>query len=194
MRQLICRLLLATTLGTASINVTAQEEAPAGLPELTPEELERYQFEIDETPATVTDLSLGQRYVLSTQRREIEDLIARRLGILELKAEASDLQVLQNLVDRNAIRDSDTREWQGLGIVFGDILVNEFGLNWVSYEDELGTSKALRWRNTDNFVFPVTLFSKRKQFNERIDVLAVYEKLAADIEQFKAYEAGKVRQ
>lgn len=187
MKQLI--VLLSFVLSLASAPVFAEE---SGLRELTPEELERYEFEIDETPATVTDLSLGQRYVLSTQRREIEDLVARRLGILKLKADKSDLKVLQDLVDRKAIRSSDVREWQGLGIVFGDILVSEFGLHWVSYEDDIGTSKALRWKETENYVFPVTLFSKRVGFNEKIDVVAVFDKLEADIARFKAFEEGRV--
>lgn len=189
----VIQLLVSAMLLLTSVDMFAAEDSPSGLPELTPEELERYEFDIEETPATVTDLSLGQRYVLSTQRREINDLIAQRLGILSLKGDTTDLEVLQDLVDRGAIRDNDVREWQGLGIVFGDILVNEFGLHWVSYEDDLGTSKALRWRDTENFVFPVTLFSKRRQFNEKVDVLAVYDKIAADIERFKAYEAGRAR-
>jgi len=182
------RLTLVFCLACLALQSVAEE---SGLRELTPEELERYEFEIEETPATVTDLSLGQRYVLSTQRREIEDLVARRLGVLKLKGDQSDLKVLQDLVDRKAIRSTDTREWQGLGIVFGDILVTEFGLHWVSYEDDIGTSKALRWKETENFVFPVTLFSKRVQFNQKIDVLSVYSKLEEDIERFKAYEENR---
>ncbi len=182
------RRTLMLCLACFSLQVIAEE---SGLRELTPEELERYEFEVEETPATVTDLSLGQRYVLSTQRREIEDLVARRLGILKLKGDKSDLKVLQDLVDRKAIRSTDTREWQGMGIVFGDILVNEFGLHWVSYEDDIGTSKALRWRETENYVFPVTLFSKRVGFNEKIDVLSVFAKLEEDIERFKAFEENR---
>ena len=165
----------------------------SGLEALTPEQLENYEFDIEETQATVTDLSLGQRYVLNTQRREINDLIARRLGVLALKGDRSDLGVLQKLVERKAIRSADVRALQGLGIVFGDILVTEFGLHWVSYEDDVGTSKALRWRDTENYVFPVTLFSKRAQFNEKIDVPAVFDKLASDIKGFKAYEEGRPR-
>lgn len=184
----IRRLTLFFSLACLALQSVAEE---SGLRELTPEELERYEFEIEETPATVSDLSLGQRYALSTQRREIEDLIARRLGVLKLKGDKSDLKVLQDLVDRKAIHSTDTREWQGMGIVFGDILVTEFGLDWVSYEDDIGTSKALRWRETQNFVFPVTLFSKRVQFNEKIDVLAVYSKLEEDIERFKAFEENR---
>ena len=54
--------------------------AAEGLPELTQEELENYEFEIEDSQVTVKDLTLGQRYVLSTQRRELGDLVARRLA------------------------------------------------------------------------------------------------------------------
>lgn len=173
--------------------VLAAEDNPSnGLRELTPAELEQYEFDIDETPAIVKDLSLGQRYVLSTQRREIEDLVARRLGILKLREDKTDLKSLQGLIDRKAVISTETRELQGMGIVFGDVLVKEFGLHWVSYEDDLGVSKALRWRKTDNYVFPVTFFSKRTQFGEKIDIAAVFEKISLDIERFKAYEDGKL--
>lgn len=172
-----------------AFDFAAAEES--GLRELTSEELQSYEFDTEEVPATVKELSLGQRYSLDTQRRETTDLIARRLGILKLKGDKSDLKVLQNLVDKKAIRGDDVRGLQGLGIVFGDILVNEFGLGWVSYEDDIGTSKALRWKKTENYVFPVTMFSKRVQFKEKIDMAGVFEDIGAEVEQFIAYEAAK---
>ena len=176
-----------------SVTTAAAEAAdePAGLRELTPEELERYEFDIDETPATIRDLSIGQRYVLSSQRREIADLAARRLGVTKLHGDKRDLRVLSDLVDKKVIGVSEVREWQGVGVVFGDILAREFGLHWVSYEDDLGISKVLRWRETENYVFPVTMFSKRNQFNEAIDVYALFDKIAADVERFKAYELNR---
>ena len=175
--------------GLLTFNFAAAEES--GLRELTPKELERYEFDVEEVPATVKELSLGQRYSLNTQRRELMDLIARRLGILNMKGDKSDLKVLQNLVDRKAISGDDVRGLQSLGVVFGDVLVNEFGLSWVSYEDEIGTSKALRWKKTENYVFPVTLFSKRVQFKEKIDMKSVFEEIGAEVERFIAYEAAK---
>ena len=162
-----------------------------GLRELTSEELGNYEFDVEEIPATVKELSLGQRYSLNTQRREIIDLIARQLGILNLKGDKSDLKVLQKLVDRKAIRRDDVRGLQGLGIVFGDLLVNEYGLGWVSYEDDIGISKALRWKKTENYVFPVTLFSKRVQFKEDINMTGVFEEIGVEVERFIAYEAAK---
>ena len=184
-RALPC--LLAATLWVPA----AAGEETGGLRTLTPEELERYEFEVEETQAIVRDLSLGQRYVLSAQRREIADLAARRLGVPKLRGDRRDLEILQGLVDRKAIRIGDVREWQGLGVVFGDILAHEFGLRWVSYEDDLGVSKALRWRDTENYVFPVTIFSKRVGFDEKIQVAAIFDKLVTDIKEFKAREARK---
>ena len=184
----ISKLLLILP-GLLTFSFAAAEES--GLRELTSEELERYEFDVEEVPATVKDLSLGQRYSLDTQRRETMDLIARRLGVLNLKGDKSDLKVLQNLVDRKAIGRDDVRGLQSLGIVFGDVLVNEYGLSWVSYEDDVGTSKALRWKKTENYVFPVTLFSKRAQFKENINMTGVFEEIGAEVERFIAYEAAR---
>lgn len=184
----ISKLLLILP-GLLTFDFAAAEES--GLRELTSEELERYEFDVEEVPATVKELSLGQRYSLDTQRRETMDLIARRLGILNLKGDKSDLKVLQNLVDRKAIGRDDVRGLQSLGIVFGDVLVNEYGLGWVSYEDDIGTSKALRWKKTENYVFPVTLFSKRVQFKENINMTGVFEEIGAEVERFIAYEAAR---
>jgi len=184
----ISKLLLILP-GLLTFDFAAAEES--GLRELTSEELERYEFDVEEVPATVKELSLGQRYSLDTQRRETMDLIARRLGILNLKGNKSDLKVLQNLVDRKAIGRDDVRGLQSLGIVFGDVLVNEYGLGWVSYTDDIGTSKALRWKKTENYVFPVTLFSKRVQFKENINMTAVFEEIGAEVERFIAYEAAR---
>ena len=162
-------------------------------PELTEEELEAYQFGTrqDEIPAVVTDLSVGQKFLLNRHRQEINNLVARHLGILKLRQDKSDLAFMQQLIDRKVIRSSEVRKWQELGVAFGDILVTELDLHWVSYEDDLGVSKALRWRETENYVFPVTLFSKRVQFNEKIDVISLYDQLEMDIERFKAYERGR---
>ncbi|MDE0990325.1 MAG: hypothetical protein OSA83_13970, partial [Pseudomonadales bacterium] len=91
----ISKLLLILP-GLLTFDFAAAEES--GLRELTSEELERYEFDVEEVPATVKELSLGQRYSLDTQRRETMDLIARRLGVLNLKGDKSDLKVLQNLV------------------------------------------------------------------------------------------------
>jgi len=153
--------------------------------ELTPEELAAYQFDQSETPFAVSALNLGQRAILERQRRQIKDLMQRYFGSDRLRGDDTDLVRFQQLVDQGRIRRDDVSTWQALGIAFGDLLIARYGLEWVIYEDEYGVSKALRWQKTDNFIFPVTLFSKRVQFNEAIDVAQIYTRLSNTITEFK---------
>ena len=162
---------------------------------LRSEDLDNYEFEAKESSSpvpTVGSLSIGQRYVLERRRGEISDLVARWLGIIRLQGDRRDLETLQHLVDRKLIKRDAVQVWQALGVVFGDMLVKEFDLHWVSYEDDLGISKALRFEDTENYVFPVTLFSKRVQFNEPIKLSTIFEELTVKIEKFKAYERNRV--
>lgn len=175
-------------------NITSSEaQDDSTIPTLTPEELANYQFERDqdEVPVQVSDLSIGQKFVMDIQRRDVKDLITRRLGILRLNGDLSDLKTLQRIVDMRVLKRDQGRQWQSLGIAFGDILVNNFDLHWVSMEDEFGVSKALQWRDTKNFVFPITLFSKRIQFGQEIDMTAIYDKLSKDIANFERIENAR---
>ena len=173
----------------------AEEGSGAPIPLLTEEQLTNYPFSIplDETPPKVEELSVGEQFVLDSQRGDIEDLVARKLGVLYLKGSREDLSVLQRLVDGGYISSSRTNDWQSLGVVFGDILAEELDLRWVMYEDDLGESRALQFRKTQSFVFPVTMFSKRVQFGQTIDIPAIFAKIQKDVEGFVAFEAEKVR-
>ncbi len=174
----ICSIILYM----AACPAMAEDEAV-----ITPDELENYQFQQEpvEDNYIVSELGIGQRFILDNWRKEALNLIARYIGIRSLQGNTEDLAVIQQIIDRDILGEDQIREWQYLGVVFGDILVAEFDLNWVSYEDDLGVSKALQWRDTDNFVFPVTLFSKRIRFNEKPDAREIYDKLVTEINQFK---------
>ncbi len=161
-------------------------ESPAAKEYLL-EDLKNYEFENEREELIIEDLSVLQSYALDSQRKELRDLLARKLGVLSLEGNKNDLPALQQLILAGGFERKDVRAWQSLGIVFGDILVAEHGLKWISYEDDLGKSKALRWRQTDNFVFPVTFFSKRIHFKERFTISEVYEQISREIRAFKNY-------
>ncbi len=181
----ICSIILYM----AAYPAMAEDEAV-----ITPDELENYQFQQEpvEDNFVVSELGIGQRFILDTWRKEALNLIARYIGIRSLQGNSADLAVIQQMIDRDILGEDQIREWQYLGVIFGDILVAEFDLNWVSYEDDLGVSKALQWRDTDNFVFPVTLFSKRIRFNEKPDAREIYDKLVTEINQFKLFPSPLV--
>ena len=112
---------------------------------------------------------------------------------MRINQSTADLETIQQLVDRRMIGKGVVKQWQALGVIFGDILVRELGLHWISYKDEFGTSKALGWRETKNFVFPVTMFSRRVQFKQTIDAAAMYEKIKREVTAFKQYEQRNLR-
>mgnify|MGYP000267559927 CR=1 FL=1 len=182
------RLILITWL---LLPVAHAEEGTSNVPVLDPEQLESYQFEnrAEESLVTIKELSTGQHYTLDSDRQAMKELATRRLGILSFHQNKKDLEVIQKLIDRKAIGQDDVRAWQSLGVVFGDVLAQELNMHWVSYEDELGVSKALQWKKTENYVFPVTMFSKRVKFKDEIDVIMLFERMKLDVESFKRYEA-----
>lgn len=186
--------LIVSAAGLA-LPAAAEQRGGAPVPLLTEEELINYPFStpVDETPPKVEEMSVGDQFILDSQRGDIEDLVARKLGVLYMKGSQEDIAVLQRLVDGGYISRTRTKDWQSLGIVFGDILAEELDLRWVMYEDDLGESRALQYRKTLNFVFPVTMFSKRIQYGQNIDLPAVYAKIEQEVAGFAAFERDKVR-
>ena len=164
-------------------------EVADGLKTLTPEQIENYTFPTEEDVFKVSDLSVGELQILNKRRRMAKDLLARRLGLLSIKRTSKDLPILQQVIDRKILRSYQIDEWQALGVLFGDVLAHEFNLRWVRYEDDRGANRALRWRSTDNFVFPVTVFSKRVKYGEKVNVRQIYDRLSSEIESFKKWEA-----
>lgn len=190
----LCRSVVVLLIAVAgSVPAVAEPESDVDIPQnnssgipvpvLTPEELSNYSFPDarDAPPPKVEPLTIGQQFILDAQRSDIKDLITRKVGVLYLKGNRQDIPALQRLVDGSHIADGDVKNWQSLGIVFGDMLAEELDLHWVNFEDELGQSRGLQYRNTANFVFPITMFSRRKQFRQPIDVSDMFEKVAAEV-------------
>ena len=157
------------------------------VPSLLNQELTNYRFSTVPVndQVLVTQLNVSQQFILSSRRRDFNNLLYRHLGILEARGDKRDIAIIQEVIDQKLLPNDQIKAWQSMGIVFGDILAKEFGMAWVSYEDELGISKALRWKETDNYVFPITFFSKRVQFGESIDANVLYNNISNEINQFK---------
>ncbi len=93
-----------------------------------------------------------------------------------------ELQFLQRLIDEGVVGSSDTQELQAMGVVMGDLLAAELDLEWVVYEDIQGRSRALRLGETDNYLFPVTMISRRVEGGAETDVQAIYQQAVDAVE------------
>ncbi|MFT4614231.1 MAG: hypothetical protein ACI9NT_001375 [Bacteroidia bacterium] len=124
---------------------------------------------------TIEDLSSVDRQYMEQQRVSLKALAARHLGRQFNGQRETDLAILQALLDRRHVRQDQTLELQAMGVVMGDLLAKELHLDWVVYIDKHGRSRALRYRETDNYLFPITLISRRREADNLTPVSAIYD-------------------
>jgi hypothetical protein len=128
----------------------------------------------------IGELSYLDRQYMAQQRELLEDLTARNFGRRFNGQRSNDLQLLQGLLDRGVVRNSQTRELQAMGVIMGDLLAADLGLHWVVYQDSMGRTRALRDGESDTYLFPVTMISRRREVDNRTSVAEIYGK-ARDI-------------
>ena len=114
-------------------------------------------FDVLIEPLTAID-----RQFMADQRMRVEQL-ANRLGRGLTGVADRDLDTLQRILDETMIPAEDTLTLQALGVVFGDLLGDRLDMDWVVYRDNKGRSRALRYRQTEVYLFPVTMISRRQE-------------------------------
>lgn len=124
----------------------------------------------------ISEPSYLDKQYMHRQRELLADLLARNYGARFSGRTERDLPLLQRLLDDQLVRNNQTRELQAMGIIMGDLLAVELGLHWVIYEDRIGRSRALRYKDTDNYLFPATMISRRREVDNRARVTDIYRK------------------
>ena len=114
-------------------------------------------FDVLIEPLTAID-----RQFMADQRMRVEQL-ANRLGRGLTGVADRDLNTLQRILDERMVSAEDTLTLQALGVVFGDLLGDRLDMDWVVYRDNKGRSRALRYRQMEVYLFPVTMISRRQE-------------------------------
>ena len=114
-------------------------------------------FDVLIEPLTAID-----RQFMAEQRMRVEQL-ANRLGRGLTGVADRDLDTLQRILDERMVPAEDTLTLQAMGVVFGDLLGDRLDMDWVVYRDNKGRSRALRSRQMDVYLFPVTMISRRQE-------------------------------
>lgn len=125
---------------------------------------------------------LDQQY-MERQQERVAELVMRHLD-QKLARDKSDLKLLQLLLDKGVVARDDSGTLQAMGVVMGEVLKQEHGLLWTVYIDRLGRSRALEVPGAREFLFPITMISRRYEAGGEIDVAALYaraEEILAEI-------------
>lgn len=116
---------------------------------------------------------------MDNQRADIERR-ANAIGRTLTGAPPRDLDTLQRLIDARGIATDDALTLQAMGVVFGDLLASELDMDWVVYLDRAGRSRALRYRDDDTFLFPVTMIERRYSAGAPVDLTELFNRLVDD--------------
>ena len=122
----------------------------------------------------IRPLSAIDKHYMAEQRQTIESL-ANRLGRGLSGVTERDLETLQRIIDMRWIDTEDIQTQQAMGIVFGDLLANELHFDWVVYRDRAGRSRALRYRDQEIYIFPVTMLSRRLSASAPLSVSELFD-------------------
>jgi Domain of unknown function (DUF3806) len=124
----------------------------------------------------ISDLSPIDLQYMQQQRKSLQELASLKLGRRFIGERKRDLSILQALLDNNLVKGEQTQELQAMGVILGDHLAENLGMHWIVYEDKLGRSRALRYKETGHFLFPITMISRRRAVGNTDSVEAIYQK------------------
>lgn len=127
-------------------------------------------------PPQIDDLSYLDRQFMDEQRSLLEDLARTQYGYGFTGVKDDDLKLLQRMLDERVVAPDQTRELQAMGVIMGDLLAEDLGMHWVVYEDNRGRSRALRYLQSDNYLFPITMISRRREAGNTKPVAEIYQK------------------
>lgn len=127
---------------------------------------------------------IDQRY-MSNQQDSLDSIARSELG-RQFNGEANnDLAILQALLDQKLV-SSDQRELlQGMGIILGNLVKQKEGLLWVAYTDKYGRSRALEIPGTDEFLFPITMISRRAEVGIQVNVRDIYNRALQIVDEIR---------
>ena len=124
----------------------------------------------------IGELSKTDELFMQQQRQSMQDLAASNLGRQFSGDKDRDLDLLQTLLDKQLVRSDQVLELQALGVILGDLLASDLGMHWVIYEDREGRSRALRYQESENYLFPITMIARRREAGNQTAVTDIYQK------------------
>ena len=133
----------------------------------------------EQTISTLTDDDLTR---LAEQRSVVTEFLTAS-GLEKFKSAAGKLGLLRWILREEKFSPEQTYELQSMGIVLGDVFVQEMGFHWVMVEDDYGRDPALKFQGTSIIIFPLTMISKRIERGDAVDIFELYNKGAALVQK-----------
>jgi hypothetical protein len=119
---------------------------------------------------------------LEAQRGEVTRFLSAEDLAGKFQTAAGKLGTIRAILVGGVFKPEQTYQLQSLGVVLGDVFVQDMGFTWVMVEDEYGRDPALRYEESDILLYPLTMISKGVEDGQTVDVFDLYNGLAAQVE------------
>lgn len=123
---------------------------------------------------TLSEFRWADKQHIKRQVSTISDLSSIKLG-QPVRHTVDDIALLQRVIYKGLIKQEDSLTLQALGAVLGNIMVKEFGMQWMIYEDGNGRSRAVCAPVSQECLFPVTMLSRRMEVGLLPNVQELYD-------------------
>lgn len=148
------------------------------LPDFEPEEEAGLNSMTEDSPQEISSPTHADIEQMAAQRQLIERYLADELSRQKYKTPAGKLGTLRAMLAASIFDATQTHELQSMGIVLGDVFVQDMGFHWVIVEDSNGRDPALQYLDTSVILYPLTMISKRIERGETVDVFDLYNGIA----------------
>ena len=139
----------------------------------------QFLAEVRDLQFTLEDRT-GKEVVSDLLKTNVQELKERIVRFLSNHADGNPitLPLLSSISQTLAFDPDDISNWHDMGLCFGELIRTEVpGFSWKLLHDEYGMDYCLRFEETSIKVFPMTLFSKRKEDGREIGIEDLYHGL-----------------
>ena len=127
----------------------------------------------------VEELNANDHKFLTLHRNWLSDQTAA--SEIKCTSEAK-LQLIQAIIESEALKKYESTKIQSLGVGFGDALAEEVPeLEWVAVEDEESRELALRFKHTSIVFYPLADLARRIEDYVELDVVNMFDGVKGSI-------------
>lgn len=128
-----------------------------------------------ESQPVIEDLRWVDEGYLQRQREMIDEMARFEFG-QRIRGDIGDIRTINRILEKGLIGVTEKQKLQALGVVLGDVYVNELKMQWRVYQDHEGKSRAVCLPKTQHCLFPITMISRRIEAGASLDANDIYEK------------------
>ena len=136
-------------------------------------------------------LSPEESQRLESQRNLVKQYLGDADSLKKFESSAGKLGTIRALLATGKFPAEKTHELQSMGVVLGDVFVQDLGFHWILVQDEFGTVPAIQYENTTIILYPLTMISKRVEKGETVDIFDLYNGIANIASEKIEQETGR---